>query len=341
MRPLFRPQRLLLTGASGTIGSRIGPALLDAGISLRVLVHRHRPAWIEGRDGVEVRVGDVLAPSTLHGVGDGCDAVVHAAGAPGFGVLDRGRRRRVHVDGTQAMLHEAASAGCRVFVHVGYTGVVQEGGDEACVEEESPPGGNYESDFVRTLMEAETLTLESNRPGVFRTMVASHGVLVGAGLHSPLSGLARSLLHQELPYRFLDDVWLAITGPRDIGAGILAALSSGQGGRRYFLTGAVLRLGEFHARLALRAGVPAPRRRLPDLLVEELGLLTPVLPPNAFLRQVVLPREMVLHLRRLAPLRNERTRAELGFAPEPLEEILEGLVKEAGSATARRRGSTG
>lgn len=330
MRPLFRPHRLLLTGASGTIGSRIGPALLDAGIPLRVLVHRHRPAWLTGRDDVEVRAGDLLTPSTLHGVTDGCDAVVHAAGRPGFGVLDRGTQRRVHVEGTRAMLHEASSAGCRVFVHVGYTGIVQERSDSAAVDESTPPEGNYESAFVRTLMEAETLALEANQPGAFRTMVASHGVLVGAGLDALLTGLALLVLRQEVPYRFLDDVWLAITGPRDIGAGIAAALASGQGGRRYFLTGTTIRLGDFYARLGARGGVPMPRRRLPDLLVEELGLLAPVLPPLSFLRQVVLPRDLVLHLRRLAPLRNDRTISELGFAPEPLDEIVDGLVREAG-----------
>jgi hypothetical protein len=69
-------------------------------------------------------------------------------------------------------------------------------------------------------------------------------------------------------------------------------------------------------------GIAAPRRRLPDLLAEELGHLTPVLPPHSFLRQLVLPRELVLHLQRLAPLENARTRAELGLVPTPLDELI-------------------
>jgi len=55
-----------------------------------------------------------------------------------------------------------------------------------------------------------------------------------------------------------------------------------------------------------------------------------VLPEHSFLRQLVLPRELVLHLRRLAPLRNERTREELGFTPQPLGDLIDGLVREAG-----------
>ncbi|HET9951799.1 MAG TPA: NAD-dependent epimerase/dehydratase family protein [Candidatus Eisenbacteria bacterium] len=330
MRPAFRPRRVLLTGASGTIGSRIGPALLAAGIPVRVLVHRRRPSWLDAAAGVEERRGDVLVPSSLRGAADGCDAVVHAAARPGFGALDRDRQHRIHVEGTDAMLQEASSAGARLFAMLGYTGTIQERSGDAAVNEETPPEGQYESAYVRTMMEAEVLTLEANRPGEFRTMVASPGVLLGPGLSSLLSGLTRLYLRQELPYRFLDDVWLAVSGPRDVGAGVVAALEHGRGGRRYFLTGESLRMRDYYALLAERSGVPLPRRRLPDLLVEELGLLAPVLPPHSFLRQVVLPRELVLHLRRLAPLDNERTRVELGFTPEPIADLVDALVGEAG-----------
>ena len=330
MRPAFRPQRVLLTGASGTIGARIGPALLAAGFPLRVLLHRRRPSWLDAAAGVEERRGDVLAPASLRGIADGCDAVIHAAARPAFGVLDRDRQRRIHVEGTDAMVQEASSAGCRLFALVGYTGTIQERTGEAPVDEETPPEGRYESAYVRMMMEAEVLTLEANRPGEFRTMVASPGVLLGPGLPSLLTGLTRLYLRQELPYRFLDDVWLAVSGSRDVGAGIVAAMEHGRGGRRYFLTGRSLRLGDYYALLAERSGVALPRRRIPDLLVEELGLLAPVLPPQSFLRQVVLPRELVLHLRRLAPLDNERTRGELGFTPEPLADLVDALVREAG-----------
>jgi dihydroflavonol-4-reductase len=331
MRPAFRPNCVLLTGASGTIGSLIGPALLAAGIPLRVLVHRRRPAWLKEGSGVEEREGDVLTPATLRGAADGCDAIVHAAARPGFGALDRERRQRIHIEGTEAVLREASSAGSRLFALIGYTGTIQERrATGEAVDEEQPPEGDYESTYVRMKMESEVLTLEANRPGELRTMVASPGVLFGPGLPSLLSELALLYLRRELPYRLLDDVWLAITGPRDVGAGVLAAIERGRGGRRYFLTGASLRLGDFYAMLSERSGAPAPRRRLPDLLVEEMGLLTPVLPPHSFLRQVVLPRELVHHLRRLTRVENQRTRAELGFSPEPLESLIDAMVGEAG-----------
>ncbi len=117
-----------------------------------------------------------------------------------------------------------------------------------------------------------------------------------------------------------------------------AAIEHGRGGHRYFVTGDSIRLGDLYELLTELSGVPAPRRRLPDLLVEELGLLTPVLPRRSFLRQLVLPRELVLHLTRLAPVRNERTRAELGFEPTPLRATLQAIIGEEGLPA--RRAST-
>jgi hypothetical protein len=87
--------------------------------------------------------------------------------------------------------------------------------------------------------------------------------------------------------------------------------------------------------------VAPPRRRLPDLLVEELGLLTPVLPPHSFLRQLVLPRELVQHLRRLAPLRNPRTLTELQISPTPIEETLREMLRSQSEAIGARGGAAG
>jgi nucleoside-diphosphate-sugar epimerase len=181
------------------------------------------------------------------------------------------------------------------------------------------------------------MALEANASRGMRTLVVSPGVILSSDAATPLGGLVRLFLQGELPYRILESVWLAISDADDVGRCLAAAIERGHGGRRYFATGACLPLGDLYSRLAQASGIPAPRRRLPDLLVEELGLLTPVLPPRSFLRRLVLPRELVAHLRRLAPLQNERTRSELEFEPAPLSRTLEAMI-ESGAGSAQPRG---
>jgi uncharacterized protein YbjT (DUF2867 family) len=87
-------QRVLVTAATGYIGGRLVPALLEAGHSVRVMVrNRERVADRSWAGRVEVVLGDVTVPATLRGVADGMDAayyLVHSMGAGGdFAELDR------------------------------------------------------------------------------------------------------------------------------------------------------------------------------------------------------------------------------------------------------------
>ena len=62
-----RPARVLVTGATGYVGGRLTPRLLEQGYAVRVLV-RQGPERLDGRpwaQAVEVAVGDVLEPATL------------------------------------------------------------------------------------------------------------------------------------------------------------------------------------------------------------------------------------------------------------------------------------
>lgn len=326
----FQPQRILLTGATGTVGRLIFPALTRFDAPIRVLAHVADP--LRGAHPLaELRHGDLERPESLRGIADECDVVVHAAARPGFSVLDRERQRRVNAGGTEAVLKEAQSSGASRFIFLGYTGTVQERGDTTTpVDEETPPEPSFVSESVRMKYEAESLVLEANQAARLRTLVLSPGVLAAPGSATALGGLIEAFVKRELPYRLLDDVWIAVSSGEDVGDCVAAAIERGQGGRRYFATGECLRLGTLYDRLARVTGVPAPRRRLPDLLVEELGLLTPVLPPHSFLRQLILPRELVLHLTRLAPVTNTRTRSELGFVPTQLDDLLTRFARSGG-----------
>jgi nucleoside-diphosphate-sugar epimerase len=342
MRPPYQPKRILLTGAADPVGRLLLPALSGLGAPIRALAQRGAGPSLPASRVAEVRHGDLEQPSTLRGIADGCDVVVHAANRPGFTRLGRERQRRINVDGTEAVLRECQSAEAKVFILLGYTGTVQERGDvSAPIDEETPPEGEYESDTVRMICEAEAMVLQANRAGSLRTMVVSPGILAAPGVPTALGGLIATFLRRELPYRLLDEVWLAMSEGGEIGRCTAAAIEWGRGGRRYFATGECLRLGQLYERITRVTGVAAPRRRLPDLLVEELGILTPVLPPRSFLRQLVLPRELVLHLLRLAPLENTRTRAELGFAPSSLDDLLLRFARSEGVLAGDVAGAAG
>ncbi len=86
--------RILVTGATGYIGGRLVPRLLDAGHEVRCVArHPHKLSLYPWRDRVEVVAGDVLDERSIKEAMIGCDAAVYlvhsmAAGSD-FVRLDR------------------------------------------------------------------------------------------------------------------------------------------------------------------------------------------------------------------------------------------------------------
>lgn len=83
---------VLLTGATGFVGSHVMEELLLRGYRVRILT-RSSQSLLNFRKDVEVQVVDYLRPETLIGIGEGVDYVVHMAGVikgKKFGVFKRG-----------------------------------------------------------------------------------------------------------------------------------------------------------------------------------------------------------------------------------------------------------
>lgn len=123
---------ILVTGASGFVGSHMVPALVDAGHRVLALVRDDDGAALvmrrlapSQRGAVETRAGDVTKPETLPAALAGADAVLHLVAVPRD--WDGGATLRlVNTEGTRNILRAATDAGVRRFVHLGALGVVDD-----------------------------------------------------------------------------------------------------------------------------------------------------------------------------------------------------------------------
>lgn len=168
---------VLLTGASGFVGSRIARRLAAAGRRMRAIVRVKGGApelsdpavapWIE-----EIE-GDFTNPETSASAAAGADAVIHCAATVG---PDMETARRVNVEGARAMVEAALRAGVRRYVQISTVSVYARGegllGEEAPLKQEGDPYGLTKAEADRVVLAA----MERGLPGVILRPGAILGV---------------------------------------------------------------------------------------------------------------------------------------------------------------------
>jgi len=269
----------LVTGATGYIGGRLAPRLLEAGHSVRCLSRsagRLRDVPWAGR--VEVVEGDLADPASLPATFAGVDVayfLVHSLGQPEFERLDRAAAANFAA--------AAKAAGVRRIVYLG--------GPE-------PPAGTRQSAHLRSRAEVARILLDSSVP----TVVLRAAVIIGSG--SASFEMLRYLT-ERLPV-MVTPRWvrnrIQPIAVRDVLSYLVAVAELPADVNRGFdIAGPdVLTYAEMMQRYARVAGLRrrliAPVRPLsPWLSAHWVGLVTPV--PNAIARPLVasLVHEAVAH----------------------------------------------
>ena len=97
--------KVLVTGATGRVGSRLVPRLLEHGDSVGVLLRKEADAEAFARRGTQPILGDLLRPETLTEAVAGVEAVVHLAAF--FRGATEAEARAINQDGTIALAQAA------------------------------------------------------------------------------------------------------------------------------------------------------------------------------------------------------------------------------------------
>lgn len=167
---------ILITGATGSIGLALTRQLCASGQVVRALVHNPaRAEAIKNLPNIEVFLGDLSQPETLHGCADGCSQVFHCAAK--LTGSNRAAFHSIDIMGTQAIVAEAVRSGIERFIYTSTIGVY--GFSEAENITESFPWPDCHLPYIATKQEAERAV--SSAPSQLPVCIARLGDVMGPG----------------------------------------------------------------------------------------------------------------------------------------------------------------
>jgi nucleoside-diphosphate-sugar epimerase len=153
--------KVLVTGASGLLGSHIVEKLLLRGDRVRALCRRRpRPAM----QNVEVLGADIRDRHRVVEACSGVDGVIHVAGLAGiWGPAEL--YQAVNVRGTENALHGCVTHRVRWLVYTSSPSVTFDGRDQMGDDESAPYGRRWLCHYPASKARAEQLVLRAGMPG--------------------------------------------------------------------------------------------------------------------------------------------------------------------------------
>lgn len=221
---------ILVTGATGLVGSHFAEEATQRGYRVRALVRSESEvdrlrAW-----DVELVVGDLGNPASVAAACEGVSVVVHCAAKVGdWGPTEE--YRRINVEGTRALLKAALGAGTlERWVQISSLGVYS-GADHYGTDETTPPNTDGIDGYTLTKVESEQLVCDFVANKNFPAVVLRPGFIYGPRDRTVMPRLMEKLRGRKFAYlgqpdklmnntyvkNLCEAIWLAIGNDRVIG----------------------------------------------------------------------------------------------------------------------------
>src|SRR5438067_12531612 len=255
---------ILVTGASGFVGSAVVRHLVNAGHQVRALVRSTSSRMNLADLRLEIVEGDLRDAASLIRAMTGIRFVFHVAADYRLWARNPQDIVRTNVDGTRNLVTAALRAGVERIVYTSSVATLKarpdgKASDETFRLDAQSAVGAYKYSKVVAERLVETMVAEQKVPAI----IVNPSTPIGPGdvRPTPTGRIIVEAAAGRMPAYV--DTGLNLVHVDDVAAGHLAALQRGRVGERYILGGENVHLRDMLAEIARVAGRPPPRIRVP------------------------------------------------------------------------------
>ena len=257
---------VLVTGATGFLGSHVAKVLAGSGADLRLLVRPTSDLRNVNALKADRAIGDLRDAASLKKAMSGCEFVFHVAADYRLWTKNKADAQemyRSNVEGTRSLIQAAKEAGVRRVVYTSSVATMGFQSDGSTADEESPVSlADMIGHYKRSKFMAEQVALEAGRSGA-DVVVVNPSTPVGEQdvKPTPTGRIILDFLRKKFPAYV--DTGLNLVDATACAQGHVTALERGRSGERYILGGENLTLQQILQKLAAITGIPAPTVKLP------------------------------------------------------------------------------
>ena len=264
------PSTVLVTGASGFLGSAIAAALRARGHDVRVLARASSArANLDPTD--TLCLGDLRDRASLKAALKGVRFLFHAAADYRLWAKDPDEIARNNVEGTRLIMEEALKAGVERIVYTSSVATLKLADGAAATEDNPLAEGEAIGAYKQSKVAAERLVEAMVRRDRLPAVIVNPSTPIGPRdvKPTPTGRIIVEAASGRMP-AFVD-TGLNLVHVDDVAAGHLAALERGQIGERYILGGDNVLLADMLADIARLVGRRPPTLKLPRTMLYPLA----------------------------------------------------------------------
>ena len=259
---------ILVTGASGFVGSAVAKCLLRAGHQVRVLVRPTSSRMNLADPRLEIVEGDLRDADSIERAAKGIRFLFHVAADYRLWARNPEDIVRTNVEGTRSVMSAAQRAGVERIVYTSSVATLAARPNGAPSDETFPLDaksavGAYKYSKVAAERLVESMVAAQNLP----VIIVNPSTPIGPGdvRPTPTGRIIVEAAAGRMPGYV--DTGLNLVHVDDVAAGHLAALQKGRIGERYILGGQDVLLGDMLGEIAGFVGRSPPKLRIPRRLI--------------------------------------------------------------------------
>jgi dihydroflavonol-4-reductase len=312
---------VLLTGASGFIGSAVARSLVEEGFAVRALLRPGSRREHLHALGIEIAEGSVDDAASVNAALASRRYLVHVAADYRLWARDVREIFAANVEGTRVVMDAARKAGVERVVYTSSVATVQPRPDGAPADERAfMPEGAASGAYQRSKIMAERLVRDMIANGL-PAVIVNPATVIGPNdvRPTPTGRIVIAAATGRIP-AFVD-TGLNLVHVDDVARGHVAALRHGRIGERYILGGDNVRFARMLADIAALAGRRPPRLRIPWYAALPVAYVAETA-SRVTGREPLATLEGVRHARERMFFSTAKAQQELGIRARPYQEAL-------------------